>query len=116
MVIFHAGKFQPGYRQFPSTWFVKLRMENGHFPGLEFSISGLKMAIFFWNSGWKMAIFKAWIFSNLGWKMAIFQAWIFEFGVENGYFPGPDLSKFSDKVLSICKNDIYSIKAPCERY
>ena len=36
---------------FSKPRFFKFRVENGHFPGLDFS-----------NSGWKMAIFQAWIF------------------------------------------------------
>ena len=108
-------------RFFPWPGVFKLREENGHFPGLDFSNSGWKMAIFqtwifqipggkwpffqaliFSNLRWKIAIFQALDFANSGWKMVIFQAWIFQ--------------SFSNKILSFDKLDVKSIKAPCERY
>ena len=111
MAIFQ-GKFQPG--------FFKFRVENGHFPSLDFS-----------NSGWKMAIFQAWIFQIPGGKWPFSKPGFFKFRVENSHFPGLDFANsgwkmvifhawifqsLSNKILSFGKNDIKSIKAPCEGY
>ena len=76
---------------FSKPGFFKFRVENGHFPGLDFFKFGME------NSH-----FPGQDFANSGWKMVIFQAWIFQ--------------SFSNKISSFGKNDIKSIKAPCERY
>ena len=64
----------------------------------------------FSNSGWKMAIFQAWIFKIPGGNWPFSRPGFFKFRVKNGHFPGLDFSNSGCWKMAIFQAWIFQIR------